>query len=66
VEKYVGKGSPLFVEGRLQFSTWEANDGQKRSKLEVTVEKFQFLGGRDSAGGGKSASTPDRYDDVPL
>jgi len=42
--KYMTKGQPLFVEGRLTFSTWDGPDGKKRSKLEVTVERFQFLG----------------------
>ena len=53
--KYVSKGSPLFLEGRLEFSTWEGQDGGKRSKLEVVVENFQFLGagrGEGGAGGG--------------
>ena len=56
--KFVGKGSPLFVEGRLQFSTWEDKDGGgKRSKLDVVVEGFQFLGapgqGRGRGGAGE-------------
>ena len=42
--QYVGKGSPLFVEGRLEYSTWESQEGQKRNKLEVVVENFQFVG----------------------
>ena len=41
--EYVRKGSPLFIEGRLQLDTWE-KDGQKRSKHKVIVEGFQFLG----------------------
>lgn len=50
LQQYVRKGSPLFVEGRLEFSTWEAKDGGgKRSKLEVVVENFQFM--RDREGG---------------
>jgi single-strand DNA-binding protein len=49
--KYVSKGSPLFVEGRLEFSNWEDKEGNKRSKLEVIVENFQFLGGGAGAGG---------------
>ena len=53
LNQYVRKGSQLFVEGRLEYSTWEAQDGGKRSKLEVVVENFQFVGGnRDRAGGG--------------
>ena len=51
LDQYVGKGSPLFVEGRLEFSTWEGQDGNKRSKLEVVVENFQFVGAPRGAGG---------------
>lgn len=50
--QYVGKGSPLFVEGRLEYSTWEGQDGQKKNKLEVVVENFQFVGAPRSAGEG--------------
>ncbi len=52
LNEYVAKGSPLFVEGRLEYSTWEAKEGGgKRSKLEVIVENFQFLGGRTGGRG---------------
>ena len=46
LSQYVSKGSPLFVEGRLEYSTWESQEGGKRSKLEVVIENFQFMGGR--------------------
>lgn len=54
LSKYMSKGRPLFVEGRLTFRQWEGKDGKRRSKIEVTVENFQFLGGRggDRGGGG--------------
>ena len=45
LNKYMSKGRPLFVEGRLSFDSWTAQDGTKRSKHRVTVENFQFLGG---------------------
>ncbi len=45
INKYLKKGRPLFVEGRLSFDSWTAQDGTKRSKHRVTVESFQFLGG---------------------
>jgi len=51
LNQYVKKGSQLFVEGRLQYSTWE-KDGVKKNKLDVVVENFQFVGGRAGAGGG--------------
>ncbi len=44
INKYVKKGSPLFIEGRLKFESWQAQDGSKRSKLKVFVENFQFIG----------------------
>ena len=43
INKYLTKGRPLFVEGRLTFDTWTAQDGTKRSRHKVTVENFQFL-----------------------
>ena len=41
--KYLKKGNPIFVEGRLQQKKWETEDGQKRSKMEVIGERVQFL-----------------------
>ena len=52
VNKYFSKGTPIFVEGRLKFDQWQAQDGSKRSKLRVTVENFEFIGGGGGAGGG--------------
>jgi single-strand DNA-binding protein len=45
INKYLTKGRPLLVEGRLTFNSWTAQDGSKRSKHRVTVEQFQFIGG---------------------
>jgi single-strand DNA-binding protein len=47
--EYLNKGSPVLIEGRLKFDTWEGTDGQKRSKLRVVGERMQMLGAR---GGG--------------
>ncbi len=56
INKYLSKGSPVFIEGRLKFDTWTAQDGTKRSKHRVTVENFQFLssGGQGQGGGGSN------------
>ncbi|UCC22204.1 MAG: single-stranded DNA-binding protein [Planctomycetota bacterium] len=62
INKYLTKGRALFVEGRLTFDTWTAQDGTKRSKHRVTVENFQFLGGPSGgqAGqGGERLSPPE-------
>jgi single-strand DNA-binding protein len=53
--QYLSKGRPVFVEGRLEFSTWETKDGDKRSKIEVVGERVQFLGGRGRDEGGGDA-----------
>ena len=50
--EYLKKGSPVFVEGRLQSRSWETEEGQKRSAVEVIAENVQFLG---RPGGGESA-----------
>jgi single-strand DNA-binding protein len=69
LSQYVKKGSQLFVEGRLEYSTWEAEGGGKRSKLEVVVENFQFvgskggggsMGGGDEGGGERRGGAPRR------
>lgn len=54
--QFLHKGSPVFIEGRLQMDTWEDKaTGQKRSKIRVVADNLQFLGrreGGDDNGGG--------------
>ena len=45
--EHAGKGSPLLIEGRLEQHRWETDDGSKRSKVEITVENFTFIGGKN-------------------
>ncbi|MEW6358890.1 MAG: single-stranded DNA-binding protein [Planctomycetota bacterium] len=53
INQYMSKGRPIFIEGRLNFRQWEDKQtGQKRSKLNVVLESFQFLGGRGEGGSG--------------
>lgn len=55
IARYMNKGRQLLVEGRLKFDQWEKN-GERRSKLSVVCETFQFMndrgGDRDGGGGG--------------
>jgi single-strand DNA-binding protein len=53
IVKYMKKGSPIFVEGRLKLDQWEAQDGSKRSKMRVVVENFQFISSRPQGQGGE-------------
>ena len=43
IANYKKKGDPILLEGRLQYRTWEAQDGSKRSKVEVVADNVQFL-----------------------
>lgn len=47
ISKYFAKGKPIFIEGRLQQEVWET-DGKKNSKTKIVVDKFEFVGNRDS------------------
>ena len=74
INKYLTKGRPVFVEGRLDFDSWTGQDGSKRSKHRVTVENFQFLGGAQSGTSGNTGASnyndqkaPDQNsDDIPF
>jgi len=62
INKYLGKGRALFVEGRLTFDSWTAQDGTKRSRHRVTVENFQFLPGGP---GGRAGQTEEGTQGIP-
>lgn len=74
--EYLHKGSSAFIEGRLNFRSWETEQGQKRSKLEVVATNVQFLSKTqksDSAFEDKSESNtqesetkPETEGDVPF
>lgn len=49
INKFLSKGRLVFIEGRLTFDTWTAQDGTKRSRHRVTVENLQFMPGTGSA-----------------
>jgi len=56
ISKFFAKGRPIFIEGKLRFEQWEdRQSGQKRSKLKVVVDTWQFVDSKDGApGGGQS------------
>lgn len=59
--KYLSKGRPVAIDGRLEWSEWET-EGQKRQKVEIVADSVQFLGGRDDSAGG----SPAPRGDVPI
>ena len=64
INKYVHKGDPFFIEGRLTFDSWTAQDGSKRSKHRVTVDNFQFLSQKDRQETAPKQET--KTDDIPF
>ena len=59
ISQYLKKGRPILVEGRLKLDQWDDKQtGQKRSRLGVVLEGFQFLdSGRGDGGGGRGPSS---------
>jgi len=62
--EYLSKGSPVFVEGRLQSRNWETQDGQKRSTIEVIADNVQFLRGGGEKGTREPAAKQAPQEDV--
>jgi len=56
INQYMSKGRPILVEGRLRFRQWTNKEGQNRSKLDVFVESFTFLGGGQGGGGARAGA----------
>jgi single-strand DNA-binding protein len=57
--QHLGKGRRIGVDGRLDWSSWEAQDGSKRSKVEIIANSVQFLDSRgDAEGGGERQFVP--------
>ncbi len=69
VSEYFKKGSQIFVEGRLNYDSWETPDG-KRSRLTVVAENFEFVGPKqgsaaEEAAPGEGPSRPKRRQAPP-
>jgi len=67
--QYMAKGRPVLIEGRLTFDQWTSPEGEKKSKHQVFVENFTFLGSRaDGAqqGGGAPQGGGERTNAAPV
>ena len=72
ISQYAKKGSGVLVSGRLDQRSWEdKTDGKKRSRVEIVVEDFNFVGaprgdgGSSSSFGGSNSSAQDATSDIP-
>ncbi len=73
--QYLAKGRPVFIEGRLKLDSWQDQSGNKRSKMRVVIENFQFIDSKGGGGNSGGRSTPQREpaatssaadDDIPF
>ncbi len=68
--RFLTRGRPIALDGRLEWREWEAEGGQRRQAIDIIADSVQFLGGRDDAGGGNGFSGPRRDvaggSDVPV
>ena len=56
--RFFSKGKPIFVEGRLKLDQWESQTGEKRSRLLVDLENWEFVGAKQDSYEGQSRETP--------
>jgi single-strand DNA-binding protein len=64
--RFLSKGRPVAIDGRLEWREWQGQDGAKRESVEIVADAVQFLGGRDDApmgGGPNNGFAP--HSDVP-
>lgn len=50
--KYLTKGGPVAIDGRLEWREWDTDDGKKRSAVDIIADSVQFLGSGQGDGGG--------------
>jgi single-strand DNA-binding protein len=61
--RFLSKGRPVAIDGRLEWREWEDQNGNKRQAIDIVADAVQFLGGRDDSMGGGNGFTP--RSDVP-
>jgi single-strand DNA-binding protein len=62
--RFLSKGRPVAIDGRLEWREWETPEGHKRQAVDIIADSVQFLGGREEgSGGGGGGFTP--RSDVP-
>ena len=63
--EYLKKGKLVYIDGRLQTSSWEDQNGQKRYKTEVVASELQLIGSRGDSESSADTSAADAEDEVP-
>ncbi len=66
--RYLSKGRPVAIDGRLEWREWETQEGAKRQEIDIIADSVQFLGSREdtSGGGGFASNGASQGGDVPV
>ena len=66
--RYLSKGRPVAIDGRLEWREWETQEGAKRQAIDIIADSVQFLGSRDepSSGGGFAGNGASKGSDIPV
>ena len=64
-EKYVKKGNPLYIEGKIRTRSWDDKDGNKRYTTEIIADVMQMLGSKQSSEDA-AASAPENSSAVDI
>jgi single-strand DNA-binding protein len=66
--RFLAKGRPVAIDGRLEWREWEAQDGTKRQAVDIIADSVQFLGSRDdvASGNGFAGNGASGRSDVPI
>jgi single-strand DNA-binding protein len=65
IAQYLQKGTKVAIEGKLRYRSWESQQGEKRSKVEVAVDDIEFMSSRGEGGGGGRTFEAPQAADLP-
>ena len=65
-EKYLKKGSSVYIEGKLRSRSWDDKDGIKRYTTEILADVMTMLGGKSDSSTGSNSNTPSEPDVAPF
>lgn len=67
LSRFLTKGAKVAIEGKLRWSQWPAQDGGKRSKIEVIVNELELMQQRQGQGGAQAVAPSNGYaEDIPF
>ena len=65
INEYFVKGSQILIEGSLKFESWETPAGEKRNRLKVRMQRFEFVGRRADGNSQQQRETPETAAPAP-